>query len=129
MSLLTENISPDINFKGFDNVVVDVLSRSVSSLSLDLVDLLSFARLQGTDAELPPLHDKLKYFFLPGILSVWCANSALYPRPLVPVSSLRTFIMGLPDVKASLRLMKKRYLLQETTGEWELSGTFSANPT
>ena len=95
-------------------MVADALSRSVSSVSVDLFDLPSIAEMQASDSEILQYSDRLKEFELGPSLRVWCDVSTEIPRPFIPKQGRFPVFTQLhcfshPGVKGSLELITRRY--------------------
>jgi len=125
LGVLTEFLVDAVHIRGNDNVVADALSRSISAVQADVLDLEALAEAQKDDVEVASFRDKLKSFSLQrGTL--WCNVDTTHPRPFVP-QPLRQRIFnklhGLshPGSKASVRLVRERYVwpsMERDIREW-----------
>ena len=87
LAILTEYVTQAIHTRGCDNVVADALSRCVSSVQVDPIDLSSITTAQQNDAETQTLKDRLTAYSLP-CGEILCDTSTMHPRPFLPVSCL-----------------------------------------
>ena len=125
LGVLTEFVTDCLHIRGQENVVADTLSRSISTVQSDVVDLEAIANAQLNDPDTNQHRENLKEFNLQkGILM--CNTDLSFPRPFVP-SALRISIfakfhnLSHPGVKATIRLIRDRYVwpsMEKDIREW-----------
>jgi len=113
LMIITEHVSQAIHIKGSNNVVADALSRSISSVQLDSVDLSSICEAQQKDNEIGDYKDRLTAFPL-AQGQIWCDTSTIHPRPFLPAMTRTSIFNQLhslahPGIKGSQRLIAGRY--------------------
>ena len=114
LSLISEYINNMEYIKGDQNIVADCMSRAVSAVQIDAIDLPALALLQSQDNEIQEYKNDLFEYKISPKLTLLCDKSSFHPRPFVPLAARDSIFEQMhslchPGIKASLKIIKSRY--------------------